>query len=129
VSPAREPEFGLVKSLVFSATLIVLLLGAAELAIRGWALYARDDVERWDAKTATFELTPGEYRSEYAASPASTRPASSAASSRATGRTSGGSRRSATPAPMAVGATRIPTPRCWGRGCAFATRLAGATRS
>ena len=33
--------------------------------MRGWAFYARDDVERWDAKTATFVLEPGEYRSEY----------------------------------------------------------------
>jgi lysophospholipase L1-like esterase len=65
MSPARDPEFGLAKSLGFSLTLIVLLLGAAELAVRGWAFYARDDVERWDAKTATFVLEPGEYRSEY----------------------------------------------------------------
>jgi lysophospholipase L1-like esterase len=65
VSSAREPEFGLGKSLLFSLTLIVLLLGAAELAVRGWAFYARDDVERWDAETGTFVLEPGEYRSEY----------------------------------------------------------------
>jgi lysophospholipase L1-like esterase len=65
MSPAREPEFGLAKSLAFSAILVLLLLGAAELAVRGWAFYARDDVERWDAKTGTFVLEPGEYRSEY----------------------------------------------------------------
>jgi lysophospholipase L1-like esterase len=61
----REPEFGLGKSLAFSLILIALLLGGAELAVRGWAFYARDDVERWDVKTSTFVLEPGEYRSEY----------------------------------------------------------------
>ena len=65
MSPVRDPEFGLAKSLAFSVTLIVLLLGAAELLVRGWAYYARDDVEHWDAKTGTFVLEPGEYRSEY----------------------------------------------------------------
>jgi lysophospholipase L1-like esterase len=65
MSPARDPEFGLVKSLAFSATLILLFLGAAELLVRGWAFYMRDDAEHWDARTQTFVLEPGEYRSEY----------------------------------------------------------------
>jgi len=65
VNRPAEPEFGLAKSLAFSAILFVLLLGAAELLVRGWAFYARGDAERWDAKTSTFVLTPGEYRSEY----------------------------------------------------------------
>ena len=65
MSPTRDPEFGLAKSLAFSATLILLILGAAELLVRGWAFYARDDAEHWDAETKTFVLEPGEYRSEY----------------------------------------------------------------
>jgi lysophospholipase L1-like esterase len=65
MSRAGEPQFGVTKSLAFSATLIVLILGAAELLVRGWAFYMRGDAERWDAKSSTFVLEPGEYRSEY----------------------------------------------------------------
>lgn len=62
MSAPVAPEFGLGKSLVYSAILIALFLGVAELGVRGWAYYAREDAERWDAATGTFVLVPGEHR-------------------------------------------------------------------
>lgn len=58
-----EPRFGFWKSVGFSVLLMAMFFGLAEGLVRGWAYYLRDDVERWDAETATFVLVPGEYRS------------------------------------------------------------------
>lgn len=58
-----EPHFGLVKSIVFSIVLIAFFLGLAELGVRGWAYYLRDDAERFDIATQTFVLVPGKHRS------------------------------------------------------------------
>lgn len=59
----EEVRFGLGKSLLFSAILIVSTLTLAEIAIRTWAHFLRDDVERWDSASETFVLLPGAYRS------------------------------------------------------------------
>ena len=58
-----EPQFGLRKSLLFSAILILGFFVLAELAVRGWAYYLRDDAEKFDAATNTFVLVPGVHRS------------------------------------------------------------------
>jgi lysophospholipase L1-like esterase len=60
---AAEPRFGLGKSLLFSAILILGFFALAELTVRGWAYYLRDDVEKFDAATNTFVLVPGVHRS------------------------------------------------------------------
>jgi len=59
----QQPQFGLGKSILFSAILIGLFLGAGELAVRGWAYYLREDAERFDIATQTFVLVPGHHRS------------------------------------------------------------------
>lgn len=61
-----EPQFGLGKSLLFSITLIALFLGFAELGVRGWAYFLREDAEKFDLSTQTFVLVPGEHRSRVA---------------------------------------------------------------
>jgi lysophospholipase L1-like esterase len=58
----EKPQFGLLKSLLFSAILIGTVLVGGELLVRGWAYYLREDVERWDPGTETFVLVPGRYR-------------------------------------------------------------------
>lgn len=63
MSDTAEPQFGWRKTLLFSAILIGLFLGLAELAVRVWAYTLRDDAERFDAATQTFVLVPGEHRS------------------------------------------------------------------
>jgi len=60
-----EPQFGLVKSVLFSITLITLFLGLAEIGVRCWAYYLREDAETFDLSTQTFVLVPGEHRSEW----------------------------------------------------------------
>lgn len=59
-----EPTFGLTKSVLFSLILIVSFLAMAELLVRGWAYYLREDAEKWDPETETFVLIPGTHRSE-----------------------------------------------------------------
>ncbi len=63
-APARdEPQFGFWKSVVFSLVLMGAVLGSAELAVRGWAYFLRDDAEKYDLETGTFVLVPGRHRS------------------------------------------------------------------
>lgn len=59
-----EPHFGLGKSLLFSAILILGFFALAEFAVRGWAYYLRNDAEKFDAATNTFVLVPGVHRSD-----------------------------------------------------------------
>jgi len=63
MADVKEPNFGLGKSLLFSGVLIFFFLGAAELAVRGYAYFLREDVERFDLATQTFVLVPGKHRS------------------------------------------------------------------
>ena len=58
----REAQFGLGKSILFSLILIGLFLGGAELALRTWALFFREQIQTYDSATGTFELLPGEHR-------------------------------------------------------------------
>jgi lysophospholipase L1-like esterase len=62
VDPAQESQFGFGKSVLFSAILIACFLGLAELGVRGWAYYLREDVEKFDLATQTFVLVPGTHR-------------------------------------------------------------------
>jgi lysophospholipase L1-like esterase len=59
----QEPEFGFWKSVIFSLVLVGAVLGSAELAVRGWAYFLRDDSEKFDLETGTFVLVPGRHRS------------------------------------------------------------------
>ena len=61
----EDPQFGLGKSVLFSIILITIFLGLAEIGVRGWAYFLREDVERFDTSTETFVLVPGEHRSEF----------------------------------------------------------------
>jgi len=63
VNQPAEPQFGWAKTLAFSAILIGLFLGMAEVGVRVWAYALRDDAERFDTATETFVLVPGEHRS------------------------------------------------------------------
>ncbi len=60
-----EPQFGFWKSVLFSVVLIAAVLGIAELGVRGWAYWLREDVERFDVATGTFTLVPGRHRSQW----------------------------------------------------------------
>jgi lysophospholipase L1-like esterase len=55
------PKFGPVKTVVYSAILMMLFLGAAELAVRVWVYFFRTPAERFDLVSGTFVLVPGEY--------------------------------------------------------------------
>ncbi len=59
--PGNEISFGFWKSVAFSTILVVLCFAAAEFAVRTYAHYFREDVERFDRKTGTFVLIPGSY--------------------------------------------------------------------
>src|SRR5258706_439163 len=59
----QEPQFGVGKSILFSIILIAFFLGLAEIGVRSWAYFLREDVERFDLATQTFVLVPGEHRS------------------------------------------------------------------
>jgi lysophospholipase L1-like esterase len=61
MSEQHEPQFGLGKSIVFSLVLIVLFLGGAELVLRTWAYFFREQVQTYDSKAGTFVLVPGEH--------------------------------------------------------------------
>jgi lysophospholipase L1-like esterase len=62
----RAPQFGVWKSIVFSLILITMVIGLAELGVRSWAHYLRDDAEVYDPATETFVLVPGVHRSSIA---------------------------------------------------------------
>jgi lysophospholipase L1-like esterase len=64
MSRAEEPQFGIGKSVLFSVILITLFLGLAEIGVRGWAYFLREEAEKFDVSTQTFVLVPGEHRSE-----------------------------------------------------------------
>lgn len=55
------PQFGIGKSILFSALLLVLFFGSIELALRGWVFFFRAGYERFDLATRTFVLVPGQY--------------------------------------------------------------------
>jgi lysophospholipase L1-like esterase len=58
------PQFGLGKSLLFSAILIVAVLGMAELGVRGWAYFFREEAQKYDPSIGSFVLVPGRHRTE-----------------------------------------------------------------
>jgi lysophospholipase L1-like esterase len=60
-SPSRSRMFGPVKTLVFSAILIVLFFAAAEAAVRMWVYFFRTPAERFDLASGTFILVPGSF--------------------------------------------------------------------
>lgn len=64
MSTEREPQFGIGKSVLYSAILIALVLTVAEGALRTWAYFFREQVARWDPGAQTFELIPGRHRTE-----------------------------------------------------------------
>lgn len=55
-------KLGAGKKLLFSFVVTVMFLVAAELVVRGWVYYLREDYERYDSDTDTFHLVPGEHR-------------------------------------------------------------------
>lgn len=57
----QDPQFGVAKSIVFSLVLIVTFVGGAELALRTWAYFFREQIQRYDTSAGTFELIPGEH--------------------------------------------------------------------
>lgn len=64
MSRAEEPQFGFGKSLLFSVVLFTLFIAIAELGVRSWAFFLREDAEEFDLSTQTFVLIPGEHRGE-----------------------------------------------------------------
>jgi lysophospholipase L1-like esterase len=73
VDPSREsardetaapegPQFGVWKSIAFSLILISAVLGLAELGVRSWVYYLREEAEKYDPTTETFVLVPGVHR-------------------------------------------------------------------
>lgn len=64
MSTEREPQFGTGKSILFSAIILLVVLGLAEGAVRTWAYFFREQVARWHPAAGTFELIPGRHRTE-----------------------------------------------------------------
>lgn len=62
MSTASEPQFGIGKSILFSLILLGIVLGGAELALRTWAFFFREEIQTYDASAGTFELVPGEHK-------------------------------------------------------------------
>ena len=62
----QAPQFGVWKSIAFSLILISAVLGLAELGVRSWAYYLREDAEKYDPASETFVLIPGVHRSSIA---------------------------------------------------------------
>jgi lysophospholipase L1-like esterase len=58
---APGPRFGLGRSLLYSAILIALCFGLLEGALRVYVYLFREPAERFDLRTRTFELRPGQY--------------------------------------------------------------------
>ena len=56
---APPPRFGLGRSLLYSAILILLFLGLIEGSLRAYVFTFRSPAERFDLATNTFELRPG----------------------------------------------------------------------
>jgi lysophospholipase L1-like esterase len=54
-------QFGIGKSILFSAILLVAFFGTIELGLRAWVFFFRAGYERFDLATQTFELVPGSY--------------------------------------------------------------------
>src|SRR5262245_6032310 len=54
-------RFGLLKTVIYSAIMMVLVFGAAEGAVRIWVYFFREPTERFDLETGTFVLVPGTY--------------------------------------------------------------------
>src|SRR5262245_4943818 len=65
MTDALEPRFGWRKSILFSAVLIASFFGLAELLLRGWSYFLREEAIKFDLTTQTFTLVPGEHRSHY----------------------------------------------------------------
>jgi lysophospholipase L1-like esterase len=61
----RETRFGWQKSVLFSVILIATFFGIAELVLRGWSYFLREEAIKFDLATRTFTLVPGEHRSLY----------------------------------------------------------------
>jgi lysophospholipase L1-like esterase len=65
VTEQRETHFGWRKSIVFSVVLIAAFFGLAELLVRGWSYFLREEAIKFDLATQTFTLVPGEHRNLY----------------------------------------------------------------
>lgn len=61
----REARFGWRKSIIFSVVLIATFFGLAELLLRGWSYFLREEAIKFDLATQTFTLVPGEHQSLY----------------------------------------------------------------
>lgn len=61
---AEALRFGVGKSILFSMIAVVLVLGIAEMGIRGWALFLREKIQSYDSRAGSFVLVPGEHRTE-----------------------------------------------------------------
>ncbi len=55
-------KFGIGKTISFSLIITFIILLIAELGLRGWAYFFREQYERYDAESETFVLVPGEHR-------------------------------------------------------------------
>jgi lysophospholipase L1-like esterase len=58
-SMARKRTFGPGKTALFSAILVVLFFGTAEVGLRAWVYVFRSPAERFDISSGTFTLVPG----------------------------------------------------------------------
>src|SRR5262245_1799777 len=58
---SKTRSFGPIKTVLFSAILVFLFFGTAEVALRLWVYLFRAPAERFDIATGTFVLVPGEY--------------------------------------------------------------------
>ncbi len=61
----REPRFGWKKSVLFSVVLIASFFGLAELLLRGWSYFVREEAIQFDLATETFVLVPGEHPARF----------------------------------------------------------------
>ncbi len=65
MTETREATFGWRKSIIFSLVLIGAFFGLAELLVRGWSYFLREDAIKFDLATETFTLVPGVHRSRF----------------------------------------------------------------
>src|SRR5262245_21046654 len=61
---ADAPRFGIGRSLLYSAILILLVFGLIEGSLRAYVYLFRAPAERFDLATQTFVLVPGSYRTQ-----------------------------------------------------------------
>jgi lysophospholipase L1-like esterase len=61
----RDPRFGWKKSVLFSLVLIASFFALAELLLRGWSYFVREEAIQFDLATQTFVLVPGEHPARF----------------------------------------------------------------